>query len=150
MAFLFIFIGLAIKLPIFLFHIWLPEVHGEANTIGSVLLAGIYLKLSAYGLIFYIIPLFTIELNYFKNLILLICLFGVIFASINILKHFDLKKFIAYTSIIHMNFILIGLINFSILTLFGSIYSLIVHSYVTSTLFFLVGFIYERLHTRNI
>ncbi len=149
-AFFLIFFGLAIKLPIFPFHIWLPEAHGEANTVGSVFLAGTYLKMALYGIVNYCIPLFNYEIHKYQDFIYIFCVSGIVYCGITLLKSVDLKKFIAYTSVIHMNFILIALINSSGLSMLGGIFSAVVHSYVTSMLFFLVGAIYDRTHSRNI
>ena len=150
LAFVFLFIGLAIKLPIFPFHIQLPEAHGEANTIGSILLAGIYLKMSAYGFLFLIIPLFSPILNLQQNFLSIFFFLSIILSSLILFKIVDLKKFIAYTSIIHMNFTILLIFTKKTESFFSMLYSLITHSYITSSLFFLVGAIYQRTHTRNV
>lgn len=149
-TFFLIFIGLSIKIPMFPFHIWLPEAHGEANTVGSVLLAGVYLKMAFFGLFKFIIPLFYSQIYYTNIFFITICFIAIFWCSIIILNIIDLKKFIAYTSIIHMNFGLIAFFSLNSLALFMTYYSLIIHSYVTSTLFILIGFIYDRIHTRNL
>ena len=149
-AFLCLFVGLAIKLPIFPFHIWLPEAHGEANTVGSILLAGIYLKMSAYGFLFIVVPIFDPILKIYQNFLQIFFFLSIILSSIVLFKIVDLKKFIAYTSIIHMNFTILLIFVKKIEGLFSMIFSLVTHSYVTSALFFLVGLIYKRTHTRNI
>ena len=110
---LFIFITLAIKVPIFPFHIWLPEAHVEAPTVGSVILASLILKLGSYGFIRILIPMFIYSSKYFSSLVNSLSFLGVFYGSLIAIRQIDLKKIIAYSSVVHMNFITIGLFSFN-------------------------------------
>ncbi len=145
-----IFLSYIIKLPILPFHIWLPDTHGEAPTSGSVILAALLLKLGGVGLIRWLIPILPIGFNYYKPLILVLGVLSSIYASITTLRHIDLKKLIAYSSIAHMGFILIGLSSFSSISLKGVILLLFSHGLVSSLLFLLIGSLYVRTSTRYI
>lgn len=146
--FLLFFIPFAVKLPIVPFHTWLPEAHVEAPTSGSVLLAGILLKLGAYGILRFLIPLFYNLLVYYSPIIYTIGIYSMLHVSIIIMRQLDLKRIIAYSSIIHMNLALVGLFTINFYSLLGSIYVLISHGLVSSGLFICVGFLYERYHQR--
>jgi proton-translocating NADH-quinone oxidoreductase chain M len=142
------FISFASKVPMFPFHIWLPEAHVEAPTVGSVLLAGILLKLGVYGFLRYSLMLFPQACIYFSPLIYVLCLIGVIFTSILAIKQTDLKKIIAYSSIAHMNLVVLGVFSGNILGVEASILQSVSHGYVSSALFFLIGMMYNRYHSR--
>lgn len=142
------FFGFAIKVPMFPVHIWLPEAHVEAPTAGSVLLAGVLLKLGTYGVLRFLIPLFPVASFYFAPLIFLFSLLGVVYASLATLTQVDLKKIVAYSSVAHMSFVVLGLFGFNIQAVSGSIFLMLSHGLVSGGLFFLVGFIYERYKTR--
>lgn len=129
-------------------HIWLPEAHVEAPTAGSVLLAGVLLKLGTYGVLRFLIPLFPVASFYFAPLIFLFSLLGVVYASLATLTQVDLKKIVAYSSVAHMSFVVLGLFGFNIQAVSGSIFLMLSHGLVSGGLFFLVGFIYERYKTR--
>jgi len=150
LIFIFFFLTFAIKVPIVPFHFWLPEAHVEAPTVGSVILAGLLLKLGTYGLIRFLIPLFADIIIYLSPIINTICLYSAYYGCFLILRQIDLKRIIAYSSIIHMNFILLGLVILTKNTLLGSIFLLISHGIVSSALFICIGFLYERYHTRII
>ena len=143
-----LFIGFAIKVPMIPFHIWLPEAHVEAPTTGSILLAGILLKLGTYGFLRFLIPLFPYALKFFTPLIFVICLISIIYGSFCTIRQNDLKKIIAYSSIVHMNFAIIGLFTNNIEGIFGSFFLMISHGIVSGALFFCIGVIYDRYHTR--
>ena len=145
-----LFIPFAVKLPIVPFHTWLPEAHVEAPTSGSVLLAGILLKLGAYGILRFLIPFFSDTLVYFSPIIYTIAVYSMLHVSVIIMRQLDLKRIIAYSSIIHMNLALVGLITINFYSLIGSVYILISHGLVSSGLFICVGFLYERYHQRVI
>lgn len=139
-----------IKLPIFPFHIWLPVVHVESPTIGSILLAGILLKLGTYGLVRYNIPIFNYNNSYYIPILLILILLSIYYSSIININQIDLKKIIAYSSIIHMNFSLYGIFSNDINGLYGALYSNISHGIVSSALFYLIGILYIRYHSRII
>jgi len=142
------FIAFAIKVPMIPFHIWLPEAHVEAPTTGSILLAGILLKLGTYGFMRFLIPLFPYATKFFTPLVILICIIGILYGSLSTIRQIDLKKIIAYSSIVHMNFAIIGLFCNNILGYQGSLFLMISHGIISSALFFCIGIIYDRYHTR--
>nr|YP_010394621.1 NADH dehydrogenase subunit 4 [Plasmopara halstedii]DAZ89058.1 TPA_asm: NADH dehydrogenase subunit 4 [Plasmopara halstedii] len=148
--FLAFFISFAVKVPMLPFHIWLPEAHVEAPTAGSVLLAGILLKLGSYGMIRFLVPLFPKASFYFTPYVLILCLISVIYASLTAIRQTDLKRIIAYASVAHMNFIILGIFSLTIQGLEGSIIQMISHGLVSSGLFFSIGCLYDRYHTRFI
>lgn len=143
-----IFLGLAVKIPIMPLHIWLPEAHVESGTGGSVALAGILLKLGTYGMLRFLITLFPFGSIYFTPLVFLISIIGIFYASLTTLRQIDLKKIIAYSSIIHMNYLLLGLFCYNLEGLIGSLVLMIAHGFVSGGLFFCVGILYDRYHTR--
>lgn len=144
------FLAFGIKLPIFPLHIWLPKAHGEAPTIGSVLLAGILLKLGGYGLIKFTLNFFPEACYFYMPLVFLIGIVGILYTSIITLSQIDLKKIVAYSSIGHMNLVLIGIFSMSPEGLLGSIFLMIAHGFSSPALFMLVGSLYDRYHTRNL
>jgi proton-translocating NADH-quinone oxidoreductase chain M len=137
-----------IKLPIIPFHIWLPDTHGEAPTSGSVILAALLLKLGGVGILHWLIPIFPYAYFYYRPLIFLIGVLSAIYASITTLRHIDIKKLIAYSSISHMGLILIGLVSLSEISYKGIIYLLFSHGLVSAALFLLIGSLYVRTNTR--
>lgn len=144
------FLAFGAKIPVFPFHIWLPEAHVEASTIGSVFLAGILLKLGTYGFCRFNLILFPLANIFFIPLIFTLCCLGVIFGSLSAIRQTDLKRIIAYSSVAHMNFIVLGIFSLNVLALEGSIFQSISHGFVTSSLFFLIGVLYRRYHVRSI
>jgi NADH-quinone oxidoreductase subunit M len=150
--YLWIFFALSFlsKIPIFPLHIWLPEAHVEAPTVGSVVLAGILLKLGVYGLIRFNLNLFPLSSLFFSPYLLVLCSLGVIFASLCAISQSDLKRIIAYSSIAHMNLVVIGIFCQNSLGLSGAIFQSISHGFVSSGLFFLIGFLYSRYHSRAV
>jgi proton-translocating NADH-quinone oxidoreductase chain M len=142
------FLSFASKIPMFPVHIWLPEAHVEAPTVGSVLLAGILLKLGVYGFIRYNLTLFFDASVYFSPIIYFLCIVGVIYASLSALRQTDLKRIIAYSSIAHMNLVVLGIFSFNVSGLEGSIIQSISHGFVSGGMFLLVGILYNRYHTR--
>ena len=142
------FISFAIKVPIFPFHTWLPFVHVEAPTIGSMLLAGIMLKLGTYGIIRYSVSILGGWQGYYMPLIITVAVLSIIYGSITTLRQIDLKKIIAYSSIVHMNFAILGLFSNELEGLLGGCYLMVSHAFVSSGLFLLIGILYKRYHTR--
>lgn len=148
--FVFIFISFCIKTPMFPFHIWLPEAHVEASTTGSMILAGILLKLGTYGMIRFLLPLFPDSIEYFSLLVILLSLVGMVIVSFIILSQIDLKKIIAYASVAHMATAVVGLFTNTVNGYIGSILMVIGHGFVAAGLFFCIGALYARYHTRLI
>lgn len=142
------FLSFSSKIPMFPFHIWLPEAHVEAPTVGSVLLAGILLKLGVYGFLRFSLCLFPDLSLFFSPLIYLLSILGIVYASLTAIRQTDLKRIIAYSSIAHMNLVTLGIFSFSIIGIEGAILQSISHGFVSGALFFLVGIIYDRYHSR--
>lgn len=143
-----IFLSFAVKVPMYPFHIWLPEAHVEASTGGSIILAGIMLKLGTYGIVRYLIPTLPLGTLMFRGFIMCLCVFGIIYVSLLTIRQIDLKKIIAYSSVAHMNFVVIGLLCGNSLGVGGSIFLMLSHGIVSSGLFFCVGVLYDRYKTR--
>lgn len=145
-----LFFSLSVKVPIFPFHLWLPEAHVESPTEGSALLAGILLKLGGYGFLRFLIPIFPISSFYFSPLVLILSSLSIVYGSFVALRQVDIKRIVAYSSIAHMNFCILGLFSFNIYAISGSIFLMFGHGIVSSCLFFLIGVIYHRYHTKLI
>lgn len=144
------FTAFAVKIPMFPFHLWLPEAHAEAPTTGSVLLAGIMLKLGAYGFIRVSIGLFPVGCDYWSPLVFLLSILAVIYISLVAITQVDLKRIIAYSSIAHMGFVTAGLFSLNSLGIVGGIFVMVSHGLVSSGLFFCIGILYDRYKTRSI
>ena len=144
------FLAFSSKIPMIPLHIWLPEAHVEAPTAGSIILASLLLKLGGYGLIRFNLTLFPSATIYFLPLVYTLSIASIIYASLSALRQIDLKKIIAYSSIAHMNVIVLGIFSLNIDSLIGSIYLMIGHGFVSSALFFLVGILYRRFNSRLI
>jgi proton-translocating NADH-quinone oxidoreductase chain M len=145
-----LFISLAVKIPIFPVHIWLPEAHVEAPTIGSVILAGVLLKMGTYGMLRFLIPVLGFANYYLNPFVFLLCFLSIYYISLVTFCQIDLKKLIAYSSVAHMGYVTMGLFTFNFQGLQGSIFLMISHGIVSSLLFFLVGMLYDRYKTRLI
>lgn len=144
------FCSFAVKVPMVPVHIWLPEAHVEAPTAGSVLLAGILLKMGTYGMIRFSLPMLPYGTQYFVPLVYAMSVVGIVYSSCTTIRQVDLKKIIAYSSVAHMNFVTIGIMSNDIQGIEGSIYLMLGHGVVSSALFLCVGMLYERHHTRII
>ena len=142
------FASFAVKVPMVPVHIWLPEAHVEAPTAGSVILAGILLKLGTYGFLRFSIPLFPSATLYFTPLIYTMSVIAIIYTSLTTLRQIDLKKIIAYSSVAHMNFVTLGLFSLNTQGIEGSILLMISHGLVSPALFLCVGVLYDRHKTR--
>lgn len=142
------FLSFAVKVPMIPFHLWLPEAHVEAPTAGSVILAGILLKLGTYGFLRFSLTMFPLASLYFSPLIFLLSLIGIIYSSITTIRQIDLKKIIAYSSIGHMAFVTLGLFSNTVEGIEGAIVSMITHGITSSALFICVGLLYDRHKTR--
>jgi NADH-quinone oxidoreductase subunit M len=142
------FFSFASKIPMFPFHIWLPEAHVEAPTVGSVLLAGILLKLGVYGFLRFSLTLFPEASLYFSPMVYLLSVIGIIYTSLSAIRQTDLKRIIAYSSVAHMNLVTLGIFSFNLIGLEGSILQSISHGFVSGAMFLLVGILYSRYHSR--
>jgi len=142
------FFSFAVKVPMIPVHIWLPEAHVEAPTAGSVILAGILLKMGTYGLIRFSLPMMPMATGYFTPLVYMLSIVSIIYSSCTTIRQIDLKKIIAYSSVAHMNFVTLGIMANNVQGIEGSIYMMLGHGVVSSALFLCVGMLYERYHTR--
>ena len=142
------FSSFATKVPMVPIHLWLPEAHVEAPTSGSVILAGILLKLGTYGFLRFSFPLFPDASFYFTPIVYLLAIIGIVYTSFTAIRQTDFKRIIAYTSVAHMNLVMIGLFSFNIIGLEGAILQSLSHGFVASALFLIIGIVYERHHTR--
>nr|QPK67111.1 NADH dehydrogenase subunit 4 [Pelargonium x hortorum] len=148
LLFLSFFASFAVKVPMVPFHIWLPEAHVEAPTAGSVLLAGILLKLGSYGFLRFSIPLFPEATLFFTPFLTTLSAIAIIYTSLTTLRQVDLKKMIAYSSVAHMNLVTIGLFSLNIQGIMGGMTLMLSHGLVSSALFLCVGLLYDRYKTR--
>ena len=144
------FAAFAVKLPAFPFHTWLPDAHTEAPTAGSVILAGLLLKTGAYGLIRFVLPLFPGPAQAFAPAMMTLGVIGVLYGAVLALAQHDLKRLIAYTSVSHMGFVLIGIFAGNETALTGAFIQMISHGVSTGALFILAGALQQRMHTREI
>ena len=143
-------LAFAIKIPLFPLHTWLPDAHVEAPTGGSVILAGVLLKMGLYGLIRFAWPLFPRAAELFAPYIALLAVIGIVYGALVAWAQSDIKKLIAYSSVSHLGYCVLGFVAFSTLSITGSVYQMLNHGVSTGALFLLVGALYERRHTREI
>ena len=144
------FASFAVKMPMWPVHTWLPDAHVEAPTAGSVILAGILLKLGGYGFLRFSIPMFPDASLRFAPIIFILSVAAIILTSLIAYRQRDMKKLIAYSSVAHMGFVTMGIFTFNLQGLQGGVFQMISHGLVSGALFFLVGVIYDRMHTREI
>ena len=142
------FLAFAAKVPMMPVHLWLPEAHVEAPTAGSIILAGVLLKLGTYGFIRFSIPFFPEASFFFTPIVYTISVIGIIYASFTAMRQTDIKRIVAYTSVAHMNVVMLGIFSFNIIGIEGAILQSLSHGCVASALFAIIGVIYERYGTR--
>jgi len=148
--FLAFFASFAVKMPMWPVHTWLPDAHVEAPTAGSVILAGVLLKMGGYGFIRFSLPMFPDASAYFAPLMYALSVIAIIYTSLVALVQEDIKKLIAYSSVAHMGFVTMGIFAANTQGLQGAVFQMVSHGLVSSALFLCVGVIYDRLHTREI
>ena len=144
------FVSFAVKVPMWPFHTWLPDAHVEAPTAGSVLLAGVLLKLGGYGFLRFSLPMLPDASAWFAPLVFALSAVAIIYTSLVALMQSDMKKLIAYSSVAHMGIVTIGIFTPNAVGVTGSIVQMLSHGFVSGALFMLVGVIYDRIHSREI
>jgi len=147
LLFLAFFVAFAIKVPLFPFHTWLPDAHVEAPTAGSVMLAGVLLKMGTYGMIRFCLPLFPDASRRFAPVIAVLAIIGIIYGALVALVQPNLKKLVAYSSVTHLGFVVLGIFAFHVVSMQGAVFQMLAHGISTGGLFLLVGMLYDRRHT---
>ena len=150
LAFILTFLGFAVKVPIWPFHTWLPDAHVEAPTAGSVLLAGVLLKMGTYGFIRVSLPILPEGSKFFASMIAVLAVISIIYGALAAMAQKDLKKLVAYSSVSHMGYVMLGVAANTPAALNGAVIQMVSHGLITGMLFLLVGLIYDRTHTRMI
>jgi NADH-quinone oxidoreductase subunit M len=148
--FLAFFVAFAVKVPLFPLHTWLPDAHTEAPTAGSVILAGVLLKIGAYGLVRFNLTLFPEASSYFRTLILVLAVIGIVYGAVVALIQVDLKRLVAYSSVSHLGFVILGVFAGTLQGMSGGVLQMLNHGLSTGALFLIVGMLYERTHTRDL
>ena len=143
------FAAFAVKLPAVPLHTWLPDAHTEAPTAGSVILAGLLLKTGAYGMLRFVVPLFPDAAAHFAPVAMTLGVVGILYGAILAFAQTDLKRLVAYTSVSHLGFVLLGIFAWNKLALQGAVMQMICHGLWTGALFILVGVLQDRIHTRD-
>ncbi len=150
MVFLAFFLAFAVKVPLFPLHTWLPDAHVQAPTGGSVILAGVLLKLGGYGLMRFAMPLSVQTLSIFSPWLMAVSVIAIVYGAFLAIAQDDIKKLVAYSSVSHMGYVILGLFALNVIGASGSVYQMLNHGISTGALFLLVGVLYERKHTREI
>ncbi|HEX9696132.1 MAG TPA: NADH-quinone oxidoreductase subunit M [Actinomycetota bacterium] len=150
LIFLGLFLGFAIKVPMWPFHTWLPDAHGDAPTVGSVLLAGIMLKMGTYGFIRIALPILPDTAHTWAPWIGGLAVISILYGALNCLAQRDIKRLIAFSSVGHMGFVMLGIATLTPIGINAAIFGMVAHGVITGMLFFLAGSVYERYHTRDI
>jgi len=150
LLFLAFFVAFAIKVPLFPLHTWLPDAHVEAPTAGSVILAGVLLKMGTYGMMRFCLPLFPFASHKAAPYVAALAIIGVIYGALVALVQPNLKKLVAYSSVSHLGFVVLGIFSFNTIAMQGAIYQMLAHGISTGALFLLVGMLYDRRHTFEI
>ncbi len=145
-----LFASFAVKVPMWPFHTWLPDAHVQAPTAGSVILAGVLLKLGAYGFLRFSLPMLPEASRYFADFVFALSIIAIIYTSLVALVQDDIKKLIAYSSVAHMGFVTLGIFSFNQQGLEGAYFQMISHGLISGALFLCVGVLYDRMHTREI
>ncbi|MDQ1712909.1 MAG: NADH-quinone oxidoreductase subunit, partial [Frankiaceae bacterium] len=148
--FLGFFVAFAVKVPVFPFHTWLPDAHTEAPTGGSVILAAVMLKIGTFGFLRYAIPLFPSAARYFATTMMVLGVIGILYGSLVAMAQKDVKRLVAYTSVAHLGFVVLGIFAFTRQGGAGGVLYMVNHGLSTGALFLIIGFLYERRHTRLI
>lgn len=143
-------LAFSIKVPLFPFHTWLPDAHTEAPTAGSVILAAVLLKMGTYGIMRFCFTLFPDQSREFAPVFIVLAIIGIIYGALVAMVQPDVKRLVAYSSVAHMGFVILGMFSFTEWGMQGAVYQMLNHGVSTGALFLLVGFIYERRHTRQI
>jgi NADH-quinone oxidoreductase subunit M len=144
------FASFAVKMPMWPVHTWLPDAHVEAPTAGSVILAGILLKMGGYGFLRFSLPMFPNASAYFTPLIFVMSVIAIIYTSLVAFRQTDIKKLIAYSSVAHMGFVTMGIFSGNAIGVQGAVFQMISHGIISGALFLCVGVVYDRMHTRDI
>jgi len=144
------FASFAVKMPMWPVHTWLPDAHVEAPTAGSVILAGVLLKMGGYGFLRFSLPMFPYASTYFTPLIFAMSAIAIVYTSLVAFRQTDMKKLIAYSSVAHMGFVTMGIFSGNLQGVQGAIFQMLSHGVISGALFLCVGVIYDRMHTREI
>src|SRR6201997_4165399 len=150
LLFLAFFVAFAIKVPLFPLHTWLPDAHVEAPTAGSVILAGVLLKMGTYGMMRFCLPLFPLASRKAAPYVAALAIIGIIYGALVALVQPNVKKLVAYSSVSHLGFVVLGIFSFNAIAMQGAIYQMLAHGITTGALFLLVGMLYDRRHTFEI
>ncbi|MGH2663091.1 MAG: complex I subunit 4 family protein [Actinomycetota bacterium] len=148
--FLAFFVAFAVKVPMFPLHTWLPDAHTEAPTAGSVILAGVLLKIGAYGLIRFNLTLFPEASAYFRGFVSVLAVIGIVYGAVVALMQSDVKRLVAYSSVSHLGFVVLGIFAGTLQGMSGGVIQMVNHGLSTGALFLLVGMLYDRTHTRDL